>query len=50
MQTQEMFWKHKYDSLEENYNNLKCNYDQKYQNTIKTGKLRVFCLFSCTFL
>ncbi|XP_025423494.1 uncharacterized protein LOC112692893 isoform X2 [Sipha flava] len=36
MQTQEMFWKQKYDSLEENYNSLKCEYD-KNQNTSKTA-------------
>lgn len=37
MQTQEMFWKQKYDSLEENYKSLKCEYD-KNQITTKTGK------------
>lgn len=40
MQTQELFWKQKYDSLEENYNNIKIKYE-KNKNTIKTtnGKL-----------
>lgn len=36
MQTQEMYWKQKYDSLEENYNNLKNKYE-KISHTITTN-------------
>lgn len=44
MQIQEMFWKQKYDNLEENYKSLKCEYD-KIQNTTKIGKLGDFIYF-----
>lgn len=35
MQTQEMYWKQKYDTLEENYNILKNDFE-KNQNTSKS--------------
>lgn len=46
MQIQEMYWKQKYDSLEESFNNLKNEYERN-QNTTKaiTGKLKLLLLF-----
>jgi len=35
MQIQEMYWKQKYESLEENYNTLKNEYE-KIQSSIKS--------------
>lgn len=46
MQTQEIYWKQKYDSLEETCNILK-NKLEKDQNTtkIKAGKLKILLFF-----
>jgi len=33
MQIQEMYWKQKYESLEENYNSLKNEYEQNKNST-----------------
>lgn len=41
MQIQEMYWKQKYDSLEENYNTLK-NEHEKKQNIAKTPTGNLF--------
>lgn len=43
MQTQEMYWKQKYDRLEENYNTLKKEYEKK-QNIAKTTTGNLFPL------
>lgn len=43
MQIQEMYWKQKYSSLEENYNTLKNKYKEKVNFTkIPTGKFNIF--------
>jgi len=43
MQTQEIYWKQKYNSLEENYNALKNEYEEKLNFTkIPTSKLNIF--------
>jgi len=43
MQTQEIYWKQKYNSLEENYNTLKTLYEEKLNVTkLPIGKLNIF--------
>jgi len=37
MQIQEMYWKQKYDKLEENYNTLKNEYDKKANHFITSN-------------
>lgn len=44
MQIQEMYWKQKYDRLEENYNILKNKYEKK-QNIAETTTGKFFLLF-----
>lgn len=49
MQIQEMYWKQKYDSLEENYKALKIEC-QKYQNMTKTTTGKIIILLFVIFI
>ena len=43
MQIQEMYWKQKYETLEENYNTLKNEFEKNLNSTkFKTGNYTVF--------
>jgi len=47
MQIQEMYWKQKYESLEENYNTLKNEYEKSLSSTkSKTSNYTIFLKFT----
>lgn len=50
MQIQEMYWKQKYNCLEENYNALKNELKKQNTSKTKTGKLVILVLFYLCYL